>query len=265
MVELLQSYVGTCGHCKETRWINLGKPAVNIIKNPICFCTTMNWHQVFLDPGDQVILEGAFDELMKNVRGNKTMDVGMRKVNGKRLFIRCEFKDWITLWKDIPQYPLQDHTPPKELLIQACWPVVLCDCETDGRCHHQGHLGEQYILSQRDQERVLLFNKTYLEHHSWQCMREALVRDNLQYKLQDYRQHAENGCQSIVWSLAWSFLVLAFRESLKEMNEIVVVEIFEILGHSHLKHMGWGMGVWLLIGSFLTKLRIYYKHSGFII
>ena len=38
-----------------------------------------------------MIIEGAFDELMKDVWGNKMMDVGTRKVVCKRLFIRCEF------------------------------------------------------------------------------------------------------------------------------------------------------------------------------
>jgi hypothetical protein len=57
----------------------------------------MDRYQIFLNPGDQVILEGALDELMKNVWGNKTMDVGTRKVVCKRLFIRCEFTESITL------------------------------------------------------------------------------------------------------------------------------------------------------------------------
>ena len=79
-------------HCKEVYWKKrLGIPAVNIIKNPICFCAAVDWYQVFLDPRNQVILEGALDELMKNVWGNKTMDIGTRKVICKRLFIRWEF------------------------------------------------------------------------------------------------------------------------------------------------------------------------------
>jgi hypothetical protein len=60
------------------------------------------------------------------------------------------------------------------------------------------------------------------------------VLDNLQYKLQDYKLHAGNGRRSIVRSLAWSFLVLAFREFLKETNEIVVVETFGILGPTNI-------------------------------
>jgi hypothetical protein len=75
----------------------LGIPAVDIIKNPICFLAAMGRYQVSLDPGDQVILEGALDELMKNVRGNKRMDVGTRKVICKRLFIKCEFTEAIAL------------------------------------------------------------------------------------------------------------------------------------------------------------------------
>ena len=55
------------------------------------------------------------------------MDVDMRKVIYKRLFIRCEFTESIALWKDIQQYYLQGHIHPKEPLIQACWPVVLKD------------------------------------------------------------------------------------------------------------------------------------------
>ena len=70
----------------------MGIPVVNIIKNPICFCAAMDRYQVFLNPGHQVILEGALDELMKNVWGNETVDVGTRKIICKRLFItRCEF------------------------------------------------------------------------------------------------------------------------------------------------------------------------------
>ena len=37
-----------------------------------------------------MVLEGALNELMKDVGGNKTMDVGTRKVICKRLIIRCE-------------------------------------------------------------------------------------------------------------------------------------------------------------------------------
>jgi hypothetical protein len=44
-----------------------------------------------------VILEGALDELMKDIRGNKAMDVGTREVICKRLFIRCEFTESIVL------------------------------------------------------------------------------------------------------------------------------------------------------------------------
>ena len=44
-----------------------------------------------------MVLEGALDELMKDVWDNKTMDVGTRKVICKRLFIRCEFTGSITL------------------------------------------------------------------------------------------------------------------------------------------------------------------------
>jgi hypothetical protein len=40
-----------------------------------------------------VILESALDELMKDVRGNKGMNVGTRKVICERLFIKCEFID----------------------------------------------------------------------------------------------------------------------------------------------------------------------------
>ena len=57
----------------------------------------MDRYQVFLDPGNQVILEGALDELVKNVWGNNTMDVGTRKVICKRLFIGREFTKLIAL------------------------------------------------------------------------------------------------------------------------------------------------------------------------
>ena len=51
-----------------------------------------------------MILEGALNELMKDVRGNKTMDVGTREIVCKRLFIRCEFTTKLTaLRKHIPQ------------------------------------------------------------------------------------------------------------------------------------------------------------------
>jgi hypothetical protein len=104
------------------------------------------------------------------------MDVGTRKVICKRLFIKCEFTEAIALWKDIPQYRLQDHTRPKELLIQARWLVVLCDHETDGRRHHRGHFGEQYILSQRhDQEQALLCNKNLLGTPSLNNAREKCL------------------------------------------------------------------------------------------
>ena len=52
---------------------------VNIVKNPICLHVAMDQYQVFFNPGDPVILEGALDELMKNVRGNKMMDVSQHK------------------------------------------------------------------------------------------------------------------------------------------------------------------------------------------
>ena len=64
-----------------------------------------------------MILECALDELMEDVWGNR-MDICMREVVCEGLFItRCKFTESISLQKDMPQYHLQDHTHPKELLI----------------------------------------------------------------------------------------------------------------------------------------------------
>jgi hypothetical protein len=75
-----------------------GIPAVDIIKNAVRLSTAMDRYQVLLDPGDQVILERALDELMKNVWGNKMMDVGTREIIRKRLYLGYKFTD--RLWNE---------------------------------------------------------------------------------------------------------------------------------------------------------------------
>ena len=44
-----------------------------------------------------MIFKCPFDELMKDVGGNDTMDVGTRKVVCEGLFIKCKFKESILL------------------------------------------------------------------------------------------------------------------------------------------------------------------------
>ena len=40
-------------------------PSVNIVKNLLSSCFAMHENQVFANPGDEVIFEGPFDDLMK--------------------------------------------------------------------------------------------------------------------------------------------------------------------------------------------------------
>ena len=110
-----------------------------------------------------MVLEGALDELMKDIRGNKAMNVGTGKVICERLSYQMWVHDvGLQYYEDLPQYHLRDHTLLKELLIQARWPEVPCDHKIDGHHQYQGHFCEQYISWRWCQEQALLCKENLL-------------------------------------------------------------------------------------------------------
>lgn len=60
-------------------------PTVNVIHDTITLRISVNLIDVLLNPSDNVILEGAFDELMEEVGGEKLMDICTGKMGSKRL------------------------------------------------------------------------------------------------------------------------------------------------------------------------------------
>ena len=60
---------------------------VNIVKNPVDLCLVIfvDMEKKLFDPGYQVVLEGSFYNLMKQVRGKKFMYVGPWKLIRERL------------------------------------------------------------------------------------------------------------------------------------------------------------------------------------
>jgi hypothetical protein len=59
-------------------FINL--PTVNVIQNDIRLRLTMSIYQVFCNPTNEMIFEGSFDYLVKQVRSNKLMNIRAREI-----------------------------------------------------------------------------------------------------------------------------------------------------------------------------------------
>lgn len=57
-----------CTSLLETYFSRISNlPAVNVIQYSICLCPAMRYNKVLPNPGDEVVLEGAFNELMEEV------------------------------------------------------------------------------------------------------------------------------------------------------------------------------------------------------
>lgn len=60
-------------------------PVIDIFEYLVGFSLAMSENKVLLDPFYDVILEGTFDNLMKEVRCNHFVDVGSGEMGGERL------------------------------------------------------------------------------------------------------------------------------------------------------------------------------------
>ena len=60
-------------------------PSVNVIENFFCSSSAVCEFQVILNPGNQMVLEGTFDELVENVWCDQFMNIGSWEVVCERL------------------------------------------------------------------------------------------------------------------------------------------------------------------------------------
>lgn len=58
---------------------------VNIFQYSVGFSLAMGLNKPLLDPLHNVVLEGAFDNLVEEVGGNHFVDISAREMSGKRL------------------------------------------------------------------------------------------------------------------------------------------------------------------------------------
>ena len=60
-------------------------PAINVSNDFTCVLLSMLKLQIFIDPCDEVVLEHAFNELMKKIQGNEFVDVCVGEIQSERL------------------------------------------------------------------------------------------------------------------------------------------------------------------------------------
>jgi hypothetical protein len=65
MAELLQFYQQIGRKC--VRWIRVDLPAVNVSHNRFPFCARISLSDVFVNPLNEVVLEGTFDDLVEKI------------------------------------------------------------------------------------------------------------------------------------------------------------------------------------------------------
>ena len=58
---------------------------VDVLGNLTGTCFVMFNCQVFVDPSDDVVLEGSLHDLMEEVGGEELVDIGLREMVGKGL------------------------------------------------------------------------------------------------------------------------------------------------------------------------------------
>ena len=60
-------------------------PAVNVIHYLLCTSLSMNENEIFVYPGDEMVFEGSFDDLMEEVGREKLVNIRSRKLMSKGL------------------------------------------------------------------------------------------------------------------------------------------------------------------------------------
>ena len=78
-------------------------PVINVGNDFPGMLLSMLEFQIFVNPGDEVVFEHAFNQLMKKIRGDKFMDVSTGEVQGERLLEPSELH-----WKEKNEHT---HTP----------------------------------------------------------------------------------------------------------------------------------------------------------
>lgn len=58
---------------------------INISPYQLSLCFTICYYKVLVNPLDEMVFEGALDNLIKNIRGKKFMDISTWKICCKRL------------------------------------------------------------------------------------------------------------------------------------------------------------------------------------
>jgi hypothetical protein len=64
---------------KSEAWIKV-LPVINIVQYAISFSSSMGNNQVFFYPCYEVVFKGSFDDLMKEIRRNKFVNIGSWKI-----------------------------------------------------------------------------------------------------------------------------------------------------------------------------------------
>ena len=62
-----------------------GSPMINIIKYFFCFCFTVSYFNIGVDPGHQMVLKNPFNKLMKKIWSHEFMYISPRKIIGEWL------------------------------------------------------------------------------------------------------------------------------------------------------------------------------------
>jgi hypothetical protein len=63
-------------------------PVIYVVQNAIGLGSTMSKNKKLFHPGNEVIFEGSFDDLVEKIGCDKLMDVSTRKIVGKGLEIK---------------------------------------------------------------------------------------------------------------------------------------------------------------------------------
>jgi hypothetical protein len=70
----------------------MAAPVIYVVQNAFGLGFTMNKEKIFSHPGDEVIFECTFNNLMKKIWGNQLAYVGTRKIVSKGLDARLQQK-----------------------------------------------------------------------------------------------------------------------------------------------------------------------------
>jgi hypothetical protein len=166
----------------------MGLPSINVVKDLIGPCLTVCLNKIFVDPGDEVILECAFYELMQQIRCDKGMDIGVGEVICERL--QCirwrRDKDEPNILQDLQR----DHTHPKEHQAQVPSQAIPCVHEIVFHLLRQDHSGVLYIykmIKQTVKAPEGIRKQCTVDTSPVQCKRGGLAQDSRQCMAQGYR------------------------------------------------------------------------------